>query len=180
MKNYAGNRLSPWLGHLMVSRQETARPLLTPGEVMQLPPEDELVLVSGVPPIRAKKARYFEDPRLAERVLPPHEPGTFRQETGIAPDDWSLLPASPIMKAAKGEVLLDLCQLADDPANSGIRREPELPEYEDIIAEASTPLPEFDFAEDGDDDAIRARVLRRNVSGLARQAAMDPDDGLEL
>ena len=38
MKNYAGHRLSPWLGHLMVSRQETARALLTPGEVMQLPP----------------------------------------------------------------------------------------------------------------------------------------------
>ena len=37
MKNYAGHRLSPWLGHLMVSRQETARPLLTAGEVMQLP-----------------------------------------------------------------------------------------------------------------------------------------------
>lgn len=32
MKNYAGHRLSPWLGHLMVSRQETARALLTPGE----------------------------------------------------------------------------------------------------------------------------------------------------
>ena len=31
MRNYAGHRLSPWLGHLMVSRQETARPLLTPG-----------------------------------------------------------------------------------------------------------------------------------------------------
>ena len=28
MKNYAGHRLSPWLGHLMVSRQETARPCL--------------------------------------------------------------------------------------------------------------------------------------------------------
>ena len=37
-RNYAGHRLSPWLGHLMVSRQETARPLLTPGEIMQLPP----------------------------------------------------------------------------------------------------------------------------------------------
>ncbi len=49
MKNYAGSRLSPWLSHLMVSRQETARPLLTAGEVMQLPPADELVLVSGVP-----------------------------------------------------------------------------------------------------------------------------------
>src|SRR5450631_3361804 len=36
LRNYAGHRLSPWLGHLMVSRQETARPLLTPGEVREL------------------------------------------------------------------------------------------------------------------------------------------------
>src|SRR6202047_2784521 len=68
-RNYAGHRLAPWLGHLMVSRQETARPLLTAGEVMQLPPEDEVVMVSGHPPIRATKARYYEDPRFAERVL---------------------------------------------------------------------------------------------------------------
>src|SRR3546814_17826683 len=34
-RNYAGHRLAPWLGHLMVSRQEKARPLLPPGEVMQ-------------------------------------------------------------------------------------------------------------------------------------------------
>ena len=39
----------------MVSRQETARALLTPGEQMQLPPDDDIVLVSGLPPIRAKK-----------------------------------------------------------------------------------------------------------------------------
>ncbi len=71
MKNYAGSRLSPWLGHLIVSRQETARPLLTPGEVMQLPPDDELVLMSGCAPIRAKKARYFEDPEMQARILPP-------------------------------------------------------------------------------------------------------------
>jgi hypothetical protein len=36
-RNYAGHRLAPWLSHVMVSRQETARPLPTPGEVMQLP-----------------------------------------------------------------------------------------------------------------------------------------------
>ena len=71
MKNYAGHRLSPWLGHLMISRQETARPLLTAGEVMQLPPTDELVLVSACHPIRAKKARYYEDARLKARLLPP-------------------------------------------------------------------------------------------------------------
>ncbi len=61
MKNYAGHRLSPWLAHLMISRQETARPLLTPGEVMQLPPTDEIIMVAGVPPIRAKKLRYYEE-----------------------------------------------------------------------------------------------------------------------
>src|SRR5690606_24153852 len=63
MKNYAGHRLSPWLGHLMVSRQETARPLLTAGEVMQLPPADELVLASRTPPTRGEKARGFADRR---------------------------------------------------------------------------------------------------------------------
>jgi type IV secretion system protein VirD4 len=70
MRNYAGHRLSPWLGHVMVSRQETARPLLTPGEVMQLPPADELVLVSGIAPIRAKKLRYYEDGNFTTRVSP--------------------------------------------------------------------------------------------------------------
>jgi type IV secretion system protein VirD4 len=94
LKNYAGHRLSPWLGHLMVSRQETARPLLTPGEVMQLPPGDELVLVSGVPPIRARKARYFEDPRLTERVLAP--PAVREQDGARPPDDWSGRPAPAV------------------------------------------------------------------------------------
>ena len=70
MRNYAGHRLAPWLAHVMVSRQETSRPLLTPGELMQLPPSDELVLVSGLPPVRAKKLRYFKDSNFSSRVLP--------------------------------------------------------------------------------------------------------------
>ncbi len=181
MKNYAGHRLSPWLGHLMVSRQETARPLLTPGEVMQLPPEDELVLVSGVPPIRARKARDFEDPRLAERVLPPPERNTIDCDGGAPTDDWSQLPSLSNRNVPAAHLVSGAKRSADDPANSGIRREPELPEHEEIVPEMSRPAPEFDFTEDeGDGDAIRARMLRRNVSSLARQAAMDPDDGLEL
>ena len=96
MKNYAGSRLSPWLGHLMVSRQETARPLFTPGEVMQLPPSDELVLVSGIPPIRAHKTRYYEDIRLKSRVLPPPAlPTASAGPSGDRPaahaDDWTTL-----------------------------------------------------------------------------------------
>ncbi|MDB5720010.1 MAG: conjugal transfer protein TraG [Alphaproteobacteria bacterium] len=45
------------------------RALLTPGEVMQLPPSDELVLVSGLAPIRASKLRYFEDHNFSSRVM---------------------------------------------------------------------------------------------------------------
>jgi type IV secretion system protein VirD4 len=178
MKNYAGHRLSPWLGHLMVSRQETARPLLTPGEVMQLPPEDELVLVSGVPPIRAKKARYFEDPRLTERVLPPPTSSSLDCDGRAATDDWSRQPAPQSSYFAEP---VSLSGARQSTANSGIRREPELPEHENIAPEALKPPPEFDFTEDeGGSDAIRARVLRMNVPGLARQAAMDPGDGLDL
>jgi type IV secretion system protein VirD4 len=70
-RNYAGHRLAPWLSHVMVSAQETQRPLLTPGEVMQLPPDEELVMVSGARPLKAKKLRYFKDQNFTSRVLPP-------------------------------------------------------------------------------------------------------------
>jgi type IV secretion system protein VirD4 len=177
LKNYAGHRLSPWLGHLMVSRQETARPLLTPGEVMQLPPGDELVLVSGVPPIRARKARYFEDPRLTERVLAP--PAAGKQIGTPPPDDWSQLPVPAVSTGreahSSGEAHVD------DPANGGIRREPELPQHEEIAREQVKSKPEFTFGEEApDDDAARARALRQQVRNLARQGAMDPGDGMGL
>lgn len=177
MKNYAGHRLSPWLGHLMVSRQETARPLLTPGEVMQLPPDDELVLVSGVPPIRTKKVRYFRDPRLAERVLAP--PVAIEQSAARPPDDWSRLPAPATTVAL--EVGSSGFAPIGDLANGGIRREPELPEHEEIVRQPTRPAPEFVFGEEEpDDDAVRARALRQQARGLARQAAMDPGDGIDL
>jgi type IV secretion system protein VirD4 len=70
-KNYTGHRLSPWLSHMMVSRQETARQLMTPGEVMQMPPERGVVMVAGVPPVMADKLRYYEDRNFIPRVLAP-------------------------------------------------------------------------------------------------------------
>jgi type IV secretion system protein VirD4 len=175
MKNYAGHRLSPWLGHLMVSRQETARPLLTPGEVMQLPPADELVLVSGVHPIRAKKARYFEDERFVERVLPPPEDPT-QSGKKIPHDDWTALPPQ-----APPEAFAAAKEAEEDIANGGIRREPELPEHEAMVKENPDPSREFAVVEDKPDDtARRAQVLRQRVRVVARQASMDPGAGIEL
>jgi type IV secretion system protein VirD4 len=181
MKNYAGHRLSPWLGHLMVSRQETARPLLTPGEVMQLPPDDELVLISGCSPIRAKKARYFEDERFRERVLPPAKLGGI-VAAGDRQNDWrGLDAATAVVKEVGTTDGLRNGKSADDHANSGIRREPELLQHEEVIPERAPAKPEFQFAdEEPDDEVQRATTLRRQAASIARQAAMDPDDGLGL
>ncbi|MDH6234833.1 type IV secretion system protein VirD4 [Mesorhizobium soli] len=172
MKNYAGHRLSPWLGHLMVSRSETARPLLTPGEVMQFPPADEIVMIAGTPPIRAKKARYFEDARFRERVLSPPDPK--KSGRTIHTDNWSpLQPQKPdaVPMAAK----------TPDGANAGLRREPELPDHVAIVRESTDQRPADEFAHFVDDEpedaALQRQALRRQI---ARQAALDPGDGMEL
>ena len=176
--NYAGHRLSPWLGHLMVSRQETARPLLTPGEVMQLPPADELLLVAGVPPIRAKKARYYEDARFRERLLPPPKPEAAKGIAKPPADDWSALA---IPTASAGVAPGNAGSTNTDPANAGIRREPELPEHEEIAPPDHVPVGEFDILDDEPDvDAAKARSLRQQVTSAARQTSMDPADGIEL
>ncbi|MET3354282.1 UNVERIFIED_ORG: type IV secretion system protein VirD4 [Xanthobacter viscosus] len=177
MRNYAGHRLSPWLGHLMVSRQETARPLLTPGEIMQLPPSDEIVMVAAAPPVRAKKARYFEDRRFTERVLPPPDPARVPRTSRA--DSWSALAPIRPDTALAAEI-----EKAEDKANSGLRREPELPEHVAIASEATVSRPADEFAiildDEPDDTAQQARVLRQQMRGVARQAALDPQDGIEL
>jgi type IV secretion system protein VirD4 len=178
MKNYAGHRLSPWLGHLMVSRSETARPLLTPGEVMQLPPADEIVMVAGTPPIRAKKARYYEDRRFLERILTPPKPdhaSTTKQ------DDWGNLPlpANPVGTAAAS--LTASSEDSEDTTGSEKRRQPEL--NRPTTPEESLAISnEFadEFADDADDDATRARRLTQIVQGIARQVSLDPNDGMDL
>jgi type IV secretion system protein VirD4 len=176
MRNYAGHRLSPWLGHLMVSRSETARPLLTPGEVMQLPPADEIVMVSGTPPIRAKKARYFEDRRFQERVLPP--PALAKPAPGKS-DDWSALPlpSRPQLDAAAQQDGTG----DDDSTGSERRQQPELTAVKPV--ERKAPIDnEFDLdgPDDADDDAARAGRLNQVMQGVARQVSLDPNDGMDL
>ena len=90
--NYAGSRMAPWLGHTMVSRQEVPRSLLTPGEVMQLPHADALILTGGAPPIRAKKVRYFAEPIFKARLKPPI--ASPRHSPNGLPTVWSGLIAS--------------------------------------------------------------------------------------
>ncbi|ARC36803.1 conjugal transfer protein TraG [Paracoccus yeei] len=189
MKNYAGHRLAPWLGHIMVSRSETARPLLTPGEVMQLPPEDEIVMVAGTPPLRARKARYYADPRFRERVLSPPDPRNVIPSTGS--DDWSgpKLPkpdgagqGADAAAAPDSAVAQTDTKPPGDSDNAGLRREPRLEPYQDIALQPVT-LPENEFDPDfeaSEQQAVRNRGLARDMRRAARQISMNQDDGLEL
>jgi len=175
MKNYAGHRLSPWLGHLMVSRSETARQLLTPGEIMQLPPAEEIVMVAGIPPIRAKKARYYEDARFSERLLP--SPDLKRPE-GSRADDWTSLPtpARPgSSDAAPSQQAED-----EDPTESERRLQPELSRVKPVKKKPIENEFEIGLPDDADEDAAQNRRLIRHVQGIARQVAMDPNDGMDL
>jgi type IV secretion system protein VirD4 len=167
MKNYAGHRLSPWLGHLMVSRQETARALLTPGEIMQLPPQDAVVLVAGAPPIRARKIRYYADMRLAGRLRP--ITSVERRPLASGPSAWAALATSsvgaPLSKSG-----------SDD---GGLKQEPELAGHEHRTAGPIVD-PE-DLEPEGDGDEVQqGREIQRRFAGVARQTAMDQDDGIPL
>ena len=176
MKNYAGHRLSPWLGHLMVSRSETARPLLTPGEVMQLASTDEIVMVAGTPPIRAKKARYYEDARFKERILPPPALAAPKQ---TRPDDWTTLPLPPRPQIA---VVSQTAQTGDDdPTESERRQQPELNRVKPVENKVPIDNPfEIDAdRDDAEDDVVRNSRINQLMQGVARQVSLDPGDGMD-
>ncbi|MDX2266223.1 MAG: IncP-type conjugal transfer protein TraG [Hyphomicrobiales bacterium] len=120
--SYSGKRAAAWLENTSVARQEAARPLLTPGEVMQLASSDALIFVAGVPPIRAQKVRYFEDGNFIKRLLPPPADAV---RGGEPAHDWRDLPpirATPPVKleAAAHDDLKSL----DDGATPKPRRKP--------------------------------------------------------
>jgi type IV secretion system protein VirD4 len=78
------------------------------------------------------------------------------------------------------ELLAPLKRKIRDP-NGGIRREPELPQHEEIVIKAPLAENEFDAVPDaGDADAVQATALNRSRQGLARSVSLDPDDKMGL
>jgi type IV secretion system protein VirD4 len=176
MKNYAGHRLSPWLGHLMVSRSETARPLLTPGEIMQLPPDDEIVMVAGTRPIRAKKARYYQDECLMKRILTPQDP-VKEPFPGRESDAWlkcraepsSLLAATP--KKVEGE------NTQTDEGGHDRQQEFDEGAHKDEAAEVKEPQNEFEVVTaEADHSARKVRNINNQMRSLARQTDLDQEN----
>ena len=75
--------------------------MLTPGEVMQLPTDDALIFVSGCPPIRAKKLRYFEDRNFAPRCLPALRSAVPGNRPTVSSDTWGTQSREPDARLEK-------------------------------------------------------------------------------
>ncbi|EMX6257117.1 conjugal transfer protein TraG [Pseudomonas aeruginosa] len=178
-RNYAGHRLAPWLGHLMVSRQETARPLLTPGEVMQLPPDEAVVMISSVAPIRARKLRYYGDANFKRRVLPPPVlvVGRYADAPPARADDWSGLAMSAVSAPLAVALGDDWAATVEE---GGPCHQPELSEtiaYSPVRAPVCSDLALLD---DDDLQPVLPRQLDPAMQRVARLASLDPDDGIQL
>jgi type IV secretion system protein VirD4 len=180
MRNYAGHRLAPWLAHVMVSRQETARALLTPGEVMQLPATDELILVAGTPPIRATKLRYYEDNSFKTRVLAPPalKDGDYADRPAARPDNWAGIVRG--IDARLGAA----ADTDGDDAAGGLEQarhpahEPDRPLSPDPITADPLGLGEDDGDLSADQRTMdQARALSTARSVYALDAGADGSDG---
>jgi type IV secretion system protein VirD4 len=154
---------------------------------MQLPPDQEIVMVAGVAPIRAKKARYYADRRFQARILPPPRP---QASDAVRLDDWTGLAPPAILGPVVPETMTSEQSPnairrdgdEEEAANSGIRQEPALPDHENIAPGPDAGISEFDFEiVERDDDPVRER---RAIDGAmrrgARLASQDPDDGIEI
>jgi type IV secretion system protein VirD4 len=87
------------------SEQEFARPLLTADEVLRLPFDEAILLVSGMAPYRAKKVMYYLDRRFGGRagLPPPDSPKEQRAQlpkrTGPISEWAGLAPINPPIPA---------------------------------------------------------------------------------
>jgi type IV secretion system protein VirD4 len=162
----------------MVSRQETARPLLTPGEVMQLPPNEAVVMVSSVAPIKAKKLRYYADANFTPRVLAPPvlSVGRYTDVPPSRPDDWSDL-AMPAVAAAPGLASMGDGEATDD---AGPRRQPELADVAAHADEHATQTSDLALLDDDDPPLPMPARLDPHLQRSARLATLDPADGIPL
>ena len=129
-------------------------------------------MLAGTPPIRARKARYFKDPRLVARVLAPPQPW---RAPSSSPDDWTA--RAPIPAPETDHPLVSAGPWASDGEGPN-------PRALDLVPDPAAPPvapSEFEF-DDGDIEAaaVGAARLECRMAGVARQASLDPDDGLEL
>ena len=70
-KGESGQKGSPFFSNKNESTHISRRPLLTPREVMELPPNEAIVFVGGAKPIKCLQSAYYQDQRFLEMTREP-------------------------------------------------------------------------------------------------------------
>lgn len=141
--------------------------MLTPGEVMQLPADESVVMVSGHAPIKAKKLRYYTDANFKQRVLPPPmlADGGYSDVPPARRDDWSGLAIPTVLATAA----TDGVGSADD---GGPRQQPELSDVGTYSPEPEYPVSDLSLLDDDDVPPLFPSQLDPTLQRTARLARL--------
>jgi type IV secretion system protein VirD4 len=89
-------------GYKSASQSQVPRALLLPQEILQLSPDEEIILVEGAPPIRARKIRYFKEAVFGSRLLPA---ASVPKVNPLTPTVPSLCDVKPLTDSEQEECL---------------------------------------------------------------------------
>ena len=138
---------------------------MTVGEILQLSADEALVLVSGVPPIRARKLRYYADRNFLRRRLPPPALGSdaYADAPPPRPHDWCgpARKPDPRLEKMSASHAVEVNPHDDAPTprprelERGERKAPvsDLPLFADL-AESATAADSPQSAERAEDDRV--------------------------
>lgn len=69
-ESYSQPRKGLWSSAPTISQSEQVRPLLSLGDIRELPGDEQLIFVTGHKPIRTRKLKYFSHPGFVPRLRP--------------------------------------------------------------------------------------------------------------
>ena len=130
------SRPQTWLPGLSrrqtVNYSEQVRPLLQPGDVRELPSDEQLLFVTGHKPFRTKKLRYYEQPMLQRRLLPPPDQSKHLDIPGNFINPWHGEKAKgPVMEVDDPPACEDEQEVIDNPDDALVDHTLDLEEPED-------------------------------------------------
>jgi type IV secretion system protein VirD4 len=88
------------IGRPTVTASEQLRPLLTSGEVRELSDHEQLVFVTGHPPFRTRKLRFYEEAVFKARNLAAPDFAAERAALPTTANDWRGVAAGPLASDA--------------------------------------------------------------------------------
>ena len=146
---------------------------------MQLPPDEAVVMVSSVAPIKAKKVRYYSDANFQRGACcrPVLIAGRYADVPSLRPDDWSGLTVPPVRWRLQPKPLkaspLPLTTVARVANPNSPKPSPTTPTWLCLS-------PTSGLLDDDDMPLPLPRQLDPTLQRTSRLASLDPDDGIEL